>query len=163
MNSWQRKFGFGLSYDLFAARNPAFVYVTRRFKFSYAGKDWMIQIWKGNYAVAANGGEIGIYNREANGLPKTFYKAVEDSEMPVFSMKIRHGDKELVSRGPETTWWLTGFKLGKTIYLPESLTMEFSVTFPDEEMLEAFTTAIDGDTAHDVTYSAYGLTVNGLW
>jgi|GEM_PF-399100 len=163
VNSWQRKFGFGLSYDLFADRNPAFIYVTRRYKFSYAGKDWMIQLWKGNYALITNGGEMGVYNREKDSVIKTFYLTVEDSEMLDFSMDIYHGDELLVSRGPETTWWLTAFKMGKAIYLPDTLTMDFSISFPDEEMLEAFTSAVDSETARDVTYTVDGLTVNGIW
>jgi len=123
VNSWQRKFGFGLSYDLFADRNPA----------------------------------------EKDSVIKTFYLTVEDSEMLDFSMDIYHGDELLVSRGPETTWWLTAFKMGKAIYLPDTLTMDFSISFPDEEMLEAFTSAVDSETARDVTYTVDGLTVNGIW
>ena len=162
VNSWQRKFGFSLGYDLFSDINPIFNYNTRRFKFDYAGKEWMIQVWKGNYALITNGGEIGVYNR-APGSRGTFYNAAADEDMLTFSMQIYHGDQLLVARGPETTWWLTAFKITRTIYLPETMTMHFSVTLKDADMLAAFTAAIDAETAHDVTYTVDGLTVNGIW
>ena len=162
VRSWQRKYGFGLLYDLFSDSNPAFVYVTRRFKFDYAGKSWMLQIWKGNYAMISNGGEVGIYNRARN-KTGTFYNSVSDDEMLKMQMDIYHGDELLVSRGPETTWWLTAFKLSRTLYLPDTLTMKFSVTVKDEEMLRALLAAIDAEAAHDVSYTVNGLTVNGTW
>ena len=162
VRSWQRKYGFGLLYDLFSDSNPAFVYTTRRFKFDHAGKSWMLQIWKGNYALITNGGEIGIYNRDAD-KTGTFYNSVSDDEMLTMQMDIYHNGELLVSRGPETTWWLTAFKLGKTLYLPDSLTMEFSVTVKDKEMLDALLAAIDAEAAHDVSYTVDGLTVHGVW
>ena len=162
VKSWQRKFGFTLGYDLFSNVNPIFNYITRRFKFNYADKEWMIQVWKGNYALITNGGEIGVYNR-APGSQGTFYNSAADEDMLPFSLQVYHGNDLLVSRGPETTWWLTAFKLSRTIYLPQTLTMKFSVTLKDAEMLAAFTAAIDADPAHDVTYTVNGLTVNGTW
>ena len=162
VNSWQRKFGFGLAYDAISATNPAFNYVTRRFKFDYAGKEWMLQIWKGNYALVTNGGEIGIYCRE-KGSSNPFYGAAADEDMLVFSMDVYHGDELLVSRGPVTHWWLTAFKLSPTIYLPDSLTMHFSVTVKDAEELAALTAAIDAEAAHDVDYTVDGLTISGTW
>ena len=162
VNSWQRKFGFNVFYDVFADTNPAVVYTTRRFKFAYGDKEWMIQIWKGNYALTTNGGEIGVYNRE-KGAGSVFYKSAADDELLTLSMEVLHGDETLVQKGPEATWWLTAFKLSRTIYLPETLTMKFSVTLRDEEMLKAFTAAIDNETAHDVSYTVDGLTVNGIW
>ena len=162
INSWQRKFGFGIVYDLAAAVNPAFNYVTRRFKFEYDGREWMLQIWKGNYGLITNGGEIGIYVRD-KGSNSSFYQCVEDDEMLEFSMDVYHGDELIVSRGPVKHWWLTAFKMSPVIYLPDTLTMEFSVTLPDEEMLSALTAAIDAESAHDVNYVVNGLTVYGTW
>lgn len=161
-NSWQRKFGFGLLYDAISATNPAFNYVTRRFKFDYAGKEWMLQIWKGNYALVTNGGEIGIYNR-APGSRGSFYQAAGDDEMLTFALDVYRGDTLLVSRGPVAHWWLTAFKMSPTLYLPDTLTMHFSVTVKDEEMLDALLAAIDAEAAHDVAYTVEGLTVNGTW
>ena len=161
VNSWQRSFGFGLLYDVMAS-NPAYVYVTRRYKFSYGGKDWMIQIWKGNYSLVTNGGEVGLYNR-APGSVGTFYHAASDDEMLPMSMEILHGDDLLLRRGPETHWWMTGFRLSKTIYRPSDLTMRFTIEFSDPEMLAAFTKAVDDEVSHDLTYTLEGLTFRGEW
>ncbi|MBR3620269.1 MAG: DUF4474 domain-containing protein, partial [Clostridia bacterium] len=57
VNSWMRQFGFCLEYDILAYTTPFYFYHTRRFKFFYEGKEWMIQVWKGMY-VAANGAEV---------------------------------------------------------------------------------------------------------
>ena len=162
VNSWQRKFGFNLFYDIAAESNPIFVYNTRRFKFTYGDKDWMIQIWKGNYALVTNGGEIGVYTRE-KGDTAMLYKSAADEDMLKMQLEVLHGSESLVKKGPETTWWLTAFKLSRTIYLPETLTMKFSVTLKNKAMLKAFTAAIDKEAAHDVTYTVKGLTVNGTW
>ena len=43
---WQRNFGFNELYDV-GASFIVFYYDTMRCKFNYAGKDWMIQFWKG--------------------------------------------------------------------------------------------------------------------
>lgn len=162
ISSWQRKFGFGLLYDALAF-NPAFVYTTRRFHFDYAGKEWMLQIWKGNYSLTTNGGEVGLYNRAPGGNAATFYYAASDDEMLEMSMEILHGEDSLLKRGPEKTWWITGFKFSKTIYRPQDLTMRFEITFEDAEMMNAFLEAVDNEASHDVTYTVDGLTVCGVW
>ena len=53
--------------------------------------------------------------------------------------------------------------MSPTLYLPDTLTMHFSVTVKDEEMLDALLAAIDAEAAHDVAYTVDGLTVNGTW
>ncbi len=162
VNSWQRKFGFCLPYDLHADQSPVFIYETRRFPFTYGGKDWRIQIWKGNYALVTNGGELGVYTRPSDRLG-TYYDAASDEDMLTMSMEVFHGDERIVSRGPERHWWVTGFKLMKNVYTPASLTMRFSVELRDADMLAAFTAAIDREFFHDVSYTVDGLTVYGEW
>ena len=46
MNPLQRKFGFNFVYDM-AAPLTGMYYSTKRIEFEYAGKEWMVQIWKG--------------------------------------------------------------------------------------------------------------------
>ena len=162
VNSWQRNYGFYLGYDLSSDSNPVFNYNTRRFKFDYAGKAWMIQIWKGNYALVTNGAEVGVYNR-APGKIGTFYNAAADEDMLVMSMDVYHGDELIISRGPELQWWMTGFKLTKQLYVPSSLTLKFSIEMKDDDMLKAFTDAIEKEANHDVSYTVDGLTVYGTW
>ncbi len=157
VHCWQRELGFNLLYDLLADTTPLYNLETRRIKFVYGGKVWMIQVWKGNYGLASNGVEVGVYNRPIAGAPTVFHAAADDEMMPL-SAKLYHGDELLLEKGPETHWWLSAFKLSPVIYLPESLTMTFSITFPDRKMLRAFTAAVKLHGAHDISCTVDGLT-----
>lgn len=162
VNCWMRDFGFCYMYDLLANSMPVFFnYNTRRFKFDYNGLEYMIQIWKGNYTVA-NGGEVGVYCRDKSKFG-SYYDCANDEQMLEMSMQILHGDKMLVNKPLQLHWWVNGFNLGTRMYLPESLTMNFSIVMTDEEMLNAFCQAIDNHYMHDVTYTVDGLTVNATW
>lgn len=162
IDSWMRNFGFCLFYDFAASSMPVFFhYNTRRFKFDYNGMEYMIQIWKGNYTVA-NGGEVGLYCRDAS-KSGSYYDCANDDQMLNMSMQILHGEEILVDEGPMMHWWVNGFNLSDRMYLPESLTMKFSIDMPDEEMLNAFCESIDNHYMHDVTYTVDGLTVNVVW
>ncbi len=162
VDCWMRDFGFCYLYDVIANSMPIFFhYITRRFKFEYNNLEYMIQIWKGNYTVA-NGGEVGVYCREKEKFG-SYYDCANDEQMLEMSMQILHGDKILVDKGPELHWWMNGFHLGTRMYLPESLTMKFSIVMTDEEMLSAFCEAIDKHYMRDVTYTVDGLTVNVVW
>ena len=162
INAWQRKFGFMLLYDLMADTSPLFNFTTRRLKFDYGNKEWMIQIWKGNYLMLTNGGELGVYNRE-KWRAGTYYDCAKDEELMDVTMQLSHGDEVLFSVGPEKLWWLTGFKVGKTLYLPDTLTLRFSIAFPNAEMRNAFTNAIDRHILHDISYTVDGNTVCAVW
>ncbi len=162
IDCWMRDFGFCYLYDLLANSMPVFFhYVTRRFKFEYNNLEYMIQIWKGNYTIA-NGGEVGVYCRDKDKFG-SYYDCANDEQMLEMSMQILHGDNILVDKGPELHWWMNGFHLGTRMYIPESLTMKFSIVMTDEEMLKAFCEAIDNHYMNDVTYTVDGLTVNAVW
>lgn len=158
---WQRELGFNIFYDIFCFLTPYFFhYTTTRIKFDYDGREWMIQAWKGRYVIA-NGGEIGVYTREAerNG---SFYDCAGDEDMLVMSIELYHGDKLLFKRDPMLHWWMTGFVLSDTAYLPESLTLVSTLTMKDEEMLKAFTDAIDKKLGL-ISYEVDGLNVTLTW
>lgn len=162
VNCWMRNFGFCYLYDVIASSMPVFFnYNTRRLKFEYNGLEYMIQIWKGNYTVS-NGGEVGIYCRDKSKFG-SYYDSANDDQMLEMSMQILHGDKVLVNKPLQRHWWLNGFNLGTRLYLPESLTMKFSIVMTDEEMLNAFCEAIDNHYRHDISYTVDGLTVNAIW
>ena len=162
INCWMREYGFCLLYDIVAGMLPVFFnYETRRFKFEYNDLEYMIQIWKGNYTIA-NGGEVGLYCRDKSKFG-TYYDSANDEQMLEMSMQILHGDKVLVDEGPMMHWWVNGFNLGKRLYLPESLTLKFSIVMTDKDMLDAFCEAMDKHYKHDVSYSVDGLTVNVIW
>ena len=162
LNCWMRDFGFCVPYDIIASSMPVFFnYRTRRFMFDYNGMEYMIQIWKGNYLIT-NGGEVGIYCRDAS-KSGTYYDCANDEQLLNMSMQILHGDEVLVDEGPMMHWWVNGFNMGDRMYLPESLTMKFSIEMTDEEMLNAFCESIDNHYMNDVTYTVDRLTVNVVW
>lgn len=160
VNSWMRQFGFCLEYDILAYLTPFYFYHTRRFKFFYEGKEWMIQVWKGMY-VAANGAEVGVYNRQ---FPTgSFYNCASDDDMLKMSFELYHNDEFLFARPEGFYWWVNGFKLSKDLYSARELTLKFTVEMKDAEMLKAFTRAVDTNIWHDVSYSVDGLTVSLIW
>lgn len=155
---WQRDLGFTPLYDLLA--KLAFNYVTRRFFFEYEGKEWMIQIWKGNYAFnLLVGGEVGIYNRPEGRLG-WHYDCVTDEEMMPISMKVYSAERSYIDREELVTWWQTGFVFADPVR-PKSLTMESSITFPSEEMCNAFMQSTKMN--RDVICTQNGATVSFVW
>ena len=162
INCWMRNFGFCVFYDIAANTMPLlWHYITRRFTFEYDGLEWMIQIWKGNYLIT-NGAEVGVYNREPGSFG-TFYNCATDDQLMEMSLQVYHGDDLLVNQEPQMHWWINGFRISERRYIPDSLTMKFSILMPDEDMLNAFCQAIDKNYYHDVTYTVEGLKVNVVW
>ncbi len=162
IDCWMREFGFCVLYDVAANSMPLlWHYVTRRFEFEYDGLEWMIQMWKGNYLIT-NGGEVGLYNREPGSFG-TFYNTATDDQLLEMSLQIYHGDELLVNQDPQLHWWVNGFQMGERRYIPDSLTLHFSIVMPDEEMLKAFCEAMDNHYRHDVTYTVDGLKVSVVW
>lgn len=158
---WQREMGFNIFYDIFCYLTPFFFhYTTQRVKFNYQGKDWMFQMWKGRYAIA-NGGELGIYTRpeEKEG---SFYDCGADEDMLVMSVAVYHGDELLFKHGPMLHWWVTGFAINDTAYLPESLTLFATIEMRDEEMLEAASEAFETKKGI-IDYEVEGLTISFVW
>lgn len=158
---WQREMGFNIFYDIFCYLTPFFFhYTTQRVKFNYQGKDWMFQMWKGRYAIA-NGGELGIYTRpeEKEG---SFYDCGADEDMLVMSVAVYHGDELLFKHGPMLHWWVTGFAINDTAYLPESLTLFATIEMRDEEMLEAASEAFETKKGI-IDYEVDGLTISFVW
>ncbi len=161
INCWMRSFGFCLEYDLLCYALPMYRYNTRRFHFDYAGKEWMIQAWKGNYLIT-NGGEVGIYNREKGSLG-TFYNVVSEDEQMDMSLQILHDGEVLVNIPEQNHWWVNGFNMSERLYNPHGLVLIATIVMKDEEMLEAFTQSIERNMWHDVSYSVDGLKVTIVW
>ncbi|MBQ8014554.1 MAG: DUF4474 domain-containing protein, partial [Clostridia bacterium] len=162
IDSWMRKFGFCVFYDIAANSMPLlWHYITRRFTFEYDGLEWMIQIWKGNYLIT-NGAEVGVYNR-APGSFGTYYDCATDDQLMEMSLQVYHGDDLLVNQDPQMHWWINGFQMSRRRYIPDSLTMKFSIVMPNEEMLNAFCESIDKHYLHDVSYTVEGLKINVVW
>ncbi len=160
VNSWQRNFGFMMTYDIFCYVTKIFDYITERVHFTYDNREWMIQVWKGKYLIAP-GGEIGIYNREI-GAPTTFYNCASDEDMMVMTMKLYHKDELLLEMEPTLHWWLTGFKFYEKVYVPESLILHGSIQFPTVEMADLFV-ASAAQEATDMATTQNGATVAFIW
>ncbi len=158
---WQRNMGFNIFYDIFCYLTPFFFhYTTQRVKFVYEGKDWMFQMWKGRYTIA-NGGELGIYTRDEskNG---SFYDCASDEDMLVMSIAVYHGDELIFKRDPMLHWWVTGFAISDTAYLPSSLTLVSTITMRDKEMLDLAVEAF-AKKKGIIDYEVDGLDVTITW
>lgn len=141
--AWQYNFGFGKIYDI-ASPYLLLEYDYIRVFFTYAGKDWMLQMWKGQYGMIFYGGEIGIYNRPHtdDGMSEwTFFNcpAEEDwlnMEMTLWHQEIDGSWTREFTREYEKYWWCTGFKNGhlRQEEPADELRLEGRITFLDEEM-----------------------------
>ena len=152
--SWQENFGFARVYD-FVAPYVGMEYDYIRVFFTYDDEDFMVQMWKGQYGVMY-GGEIGIYNRDADGLdtqPFTFYNAASRRYWPTMDMSVYHQEKEgdlpknyklLFKRPTDKYWWCTGFVPGTLRqYEPaDELRIEATLTFNDAQMASLFADGI---------------------
>lgn len=139
MDCWQREVGYCKLYDEGAALFNM-IMDCEPVTFSYAGKRWLIELWKGQYGITT-GAEIGIYNTSRGDIDSekfkgTFYEPISNQEMLPMSFVLRKNRKVLFRR-KAIHWWLTGFKLGEFSSV-DSLTMDAKITFPNREMCDAF-------------------------
>ena len=179
---WQSNFGFGRFYD-FVAPYILLEYDYVRVFFTYNNKDYMVQLWKGQYGLIFYGCEQGVYYKEHSDKPDdafTFYKCLGKDEWPMMSMTLYH-DKQRngnyvreFTRDNETHWWCTGFKPGhlRVEEPANELRQVGTITFRDAEMAKLFADglAICGFTeARDVAsigldqYKRTDATVSFIW
>ncbi|MBQ7542273.1 MAG: DUF4474 domain-containing protein [Clostridia bacterium] len=154
-NPWQRNFGFNVFYD-WAAATMVMYYDTWRACFDYDGLEWMIQGWKGQYGFMFIGGEIGVYTRVPGEsvVTSTHYNCADDNHLVNMEMSIYYdahdgnGYQKLFTRAYYPHWWVTGFVDGHLADYKfndrSCLIMEARLTMYDQEMLDAFTTALAG-------------------
>ncbi len=141
--AWQYNFGFGKIYD-FASPYILLEYDYIRIFFTYENKDWMLQMWKGQYGMIFYGGEIGIYNRPhsdegVGGWEMYNCPAEEDwlgMEMTLYHEDIYGNYIREFTREYDKYWWCTGFKNGhlRQEEPADELRLEARITFKDEEM-----------------------------
>lgn len=117
LNPWQRHFGFTGSYDT-AANYFNMSYTTFKCDFTYQGKYWRIQCWKGQYALLC-GAEMGVYTKDINSsLSDDFYACANDDNLLEMGFDFYkttqdyNNGKRLFYRPLEYHWWQTGFKFG---------------------------------------------------
>lgn len=147
-NPVQRIFGYNTIYDAGASRFGMY-YLTQRVRFDYAGKEWMVQLWKGQYGVTV-GGEVGIYYRDANNLLKHF-EAVADEDLVMMGFQLCKNSQPYLERGPERHWWLTGFRI-LDVAVPTQLSMIIYFDWEKEDMAAAFEQGLNDMLLTDITY-----------
>lgn len=179
---WQQGFGFGRFYDL-VAPYILLEYDYVRVFFTYENKDYMIQLWKGQYGLIFYGCEQGIYYKAHSDKEDgifTFYKAMDQSEWPQMKMTLYH-DKQRdgnftreFTRDFSTHWWCSGFKPGhlKVEEPANELRQEGTIVFKSAEMAKYFADGLKicgfGEAKDEKSigldeYYLNGSTVSFLW
>lgn len=161
---WQRNFGFNVIYDV-SAQFILINYNTERYKFSTSEKDWMIQLWKGQYGLVFYGGEVGVYTK-----PKDrnvdHYDCASDEDMLRISVNFYYYDKAKeqwqfrFERPYGLYWWCTGFKFGNNGYDFSVYRMDIRMTMKNFEMLKGLTAAMD---EKGMKYNVDGLDLYFTW
>ncbi len=140
MEAWQRSMGYCRLYDE-AAAPLNMIIDCEPIYFKYDGKKWLIELWKGQYALTT-GCEVGVFNTKGPNLKipgifeGTFYHSASDAELLQMSCTLKKNNQVLFTRSAKH-WWLTGFILGE-FSEPWELTLDVDITLIDETMLEAF-------------------------
>ncbi len=165
-NAWQRTFGYTFIYDIAA---PVIVcwFDTTRIFFEYDDKEWMVQLWKGQYGWVLIGAEIGLYYRDfeddlidENGF--NYFKCADDDMLIKMSMSLFRNNNLLFSRGTQYSWWLTGFvpgaltDWGSTPAATQEVKLDATLYFPDAEMMNAFVKGLEevDKVEHNATFSS---------
>lgn len=159
---WQRYFGYNVGFDM-AAPLAGMVFDTKRIEFVYKDKEWMIQLWKGQYGITA-GAEIGLYNRDPDKVMQ--YDCADDEDLIEMQFDFYNQGKYVFSRGPEKHWWLTGFKVFH-IGIPFTITLDMTLKFTDNTMATAFMQALkkqqNTDLLNPIKYKRAGSTIRIIW
>ena len=162
LNPLQRKFGFNFIYDM-AAPMAGMVYDTKRIEFIYDNREWMIQIWKGQYGITS-GAEIGLYNRPLDRVMQ--YDCADDEDLIEMQFDFYNQNQFVFSRGPEKHWWLTGFKIFNA-GVPMLIDLDMTLKFTNITMARAFYNSLKKVAATSLidpmTYSIKGSTVSIHW
>lgn len=155
MDAWQRNYGYGWLYDE-AAAPLSLIFDCEPVYFEYGGKNWLIELWKGQYGMAT-GCEVGVYNTDSpeqyfpGAFNYTFYECASDIDCLPMSFALVKNGRPMFYRS-EVHWWLTGFVLGE-FSEPAELTMDVTITLKNEEMRRAFTNSLKkiGYTGREVS------------
>lgn len=176
-NAWQSRFGYSALYDL-AAPYIGMEYDYVRVHFTYEGKDWMIQLWKGQYGEAFYGSEVGVYTKPANNRQDsvfTFYDCASAEDRLVIQSTLSRFysgvERKEFTTEKEATWWSTGFKAGHLINVEPAKELKQSATidFKSEEMARAFADGLavcgftESTDGSEDSFFCSGKTVSYVW
>ncbi|MDD6462921.1 MAG: DUF4474 domain-containing protein [Clostridiaceae bacterium] len=185
--AYQRKFGDNKYYDISASLVNCYLQTIRAY-FTYNQKDWLIELWKGEYAMSTVGCEVGFYYREHNqslldtlGADYLLYKSVEDEDAMPVSMKlwqyVKATDETPVMKidySKRNCWWAADFETGLLEKHRDqtTLVMVATIDFPTTKMRDLFTEQLDNKGFREGTidgynnfdrYSVDGRTVTLCW
>lgn len=148
---WQKNAGYNEVYDNMAPMAGMFIDQIR-IRFSYEGKDWMLQFWKGQYGFLLVGAEIGVYTAPL-GTYKNDSGAVNhydcadkadwlNMQLDCYWSENNNGHyKKIFTREYGKYWWATGFVKGQlTKYtIPKTeLKLKGRITFKSTDMANLF-------------------------
>ena len=144
--SFQWLGGFNAIYDTIPFLLNVYADVLK-FNFTYEEKDWLIQCWKGGYAVClSTGGEIGVYTKPVGSALNHFTGAVEADWLKM-EMSIYNKNAKLFTRPGAKYWWCTGYALSMcTDFLSKprrNVVMAATIEFKDGGMRAKFVEQLD--------------------
>ena len=148
---WQSGAGYNEIYDNMAPLTAMFIDQVR-VRFNYGNKDWMIQLWKGQYGWLLVGAEIGLYTAKegANSGEVSdinHYNCASKEDWLYMSLDCYWAEgnnghyKKIFSRPYAKYWWPTGFvkgQLTKYTWPRTELKVKGRITFKDAVMADAF-------------------------
>lgn len=149
---WQSNFGYNEGYDRLAVVGVMY-YDTVRTKFVYDNKEWLIQIWKGQYGYCFVGGEVGVYTRPVGKSGTAYSCAAKNDWLKMemtFLWKFNSDTYEPTFTRPYTEyWWCTGFVVGyeadESVATREQFRLVTHITFKDTAMADAFCKAFEAN------------------
>ena len=182
---WQKNAGYNEFYDNYAPAAAMFIDQIR-IRFTYENKDWMLQLWKGQYGWLFVGAETGVYTA-----PAGTYKGGEGDanhydcaskedwlymQLDCYWSKNNDGHyKKIFTREYDKYWWATGFVWGQLTKYSKprtELKAKNRITFKSEEMANlfvqglkeaGFVRAVGSDQLVDDSYYQSGKDVWLLW
>ena len=182
-NCVQANFGYNRLYD-WGAQLIDFSIDTARMPFDYNGKEYMIQIWKGQYIsgeLGTVGGEVGLYTRPKGSVSAIGhyncapYEEWLNMEMTILWDEQGNGNYlPQLTRAYELHWWPTGFVFDNLANKKDSdpLRVLCRITFKDETMAQAFAQSLSNEGFSSVskfdptvkdTYKIHGEDVIFIW
>ena len=159
IDPWQRAFGYNLVYD-FVAPLTSMYFKTRSIYFNYAGLNWMVKLWKGQYGITS-GAEVGIYTRKSTAGYQ--YQCASKENFLVMDLEVLRYGHPYFKREAQNHWWQTGFMLTGVATL-NSLELKTTITMKNKSMRDALVKSLKTqDNLDDVKYKVKGLNVSLDW
>ena len=151
---WEKNASYNDVYDYMAPVAAMFIDQVR-ICFNYEGKDWMIQMWKGQYGFLLVGSEIGVFTAPENAGAENDVSKYTCADKEDW-LSIQHeaywnkelaGDYEKIfTREYGKYWWTNGYVKGQlTKYAGPKTELKTSstITFKTEEMADLFVKGLD--------------------